>query len=609
MAFLSPSLPFLVGVENPEFFTSPFPSDYSSPKLNALGGLSAANIAKAGASAWSTAQQIALKAKAVHVGDLRTDWLSQMVKEDPQSGALIGAFAAVSWPNSTDPQDFRNSMVNSGFDMAETIISAVPVYGKIVAAVLDVAQFFYNAFQKTEEEIEALVPWQRYSQGLDEDMAKLVVFPAMEKVDWTRLFWPALRWETGFRMFKTEEGANTRAWGTFATDGGDVDLTTNAPGSDSGGGLGFMPGTQKMADVIQLTIGGKASTASTRIDAITAVGNFFPATAQSATVLWEMVRQTGSPDMYKVRAGELKDGWDAYFDSMRGSFVSQWEHFWARGNQSMGRDECVNLGKIVSPYLTIGEQGAPYVEGTNNRWIWPGMTRKNGIWQLDPGDGRPHCSPDSGERYSNPASGWLTDTSYQAGAVFPPDRCADNYNRQIRENPYAFLDNYAIEPACQALKEAQHRALYRTNICAYVRPDDVGGLPRYGAFNDTSSPIGAFSGTFGEQLRERCLYARQELLSRDLRFRVRLEDVDDIDPTYAAALRDSGVNDNSWRNPAHLGLSAGPLGEAEPIPPSDGPRGGAPFQATYVPPGGGGGGLLIAAGVAAAAFAVAKSRG
>jgi hypothetical protein len=140
-----------------------------------------------------------------------------------------------------------------------------------------------------------------------------------------------------------------------------------------------------------------------------------------------------------------------------------------------------------------------------------------------------------------------------------------------------------------------------------VRPDPVQGLPRYGAFDDTSAPIGTGFDTFGQELRERCKHAREVLLTRDLRFKVRLEDVDAIDPPFAARLRASGVKEDSWKHPVMRITSGADLGEAEPVPPSQGPQGGTPFQVHARPTGGGGAGLLLG-GAAIAAFAALKGR-
>jgi len=602
VAFLDPNLPFLANVENPKFFTSPFPSTYGSEKLSALGGLAAPAIASAGATAWAVATQIAMKAKAVHVGDLRTDWLSKMVSEDPKTGAFTGIFAMVNFPNSADRLALEKAMVNTGFDVAGGIVSAVPVYGQIIAAVLDVSQFFYNLFRQSEEQQKVLVPWEAYSQGLDEDLCKSVVFPAMEVVDWTRVFWPSLDYKTGWRMFETDEGSLTRAWGTFPPEGGAARYTTDAPGSEFGGGLGFMPGTQRMADIIQLAIYGKYKGPTARVDAITDVGNFYPATAQTCTALWEMVMKSGSPDMYKVRAGQVKEVWDAYFDAMRQSFTDEWNWRWAKGYAGTHREEVVNLGKLMSPYLSSGG-GRLGMEGLNSRWIWPGMTRSGGSWQPDPKDGRPACPPSlDGEGWYS--DGWLSDPQYQAGAHWPPDRCfMQGIPQPQKDGTYRYIDNFVIEPACADLKLAQHRALYRTVVAAYVRPNPIQGLERYGAFNDTSAPIESGYDTFGEELRARCLHAREALLGNDLRFSIRLEDVDAIDPPYAEQLRASGVDENSWKRPVALSFALGP---SEPVPASRGPMGGAPFGGG--PPSGGGGGLILAGAAAVAAFAMLKGR-
>jgi hypothetical protein len=265
----------------------------------------------------------------------------------------------------------------------------------------------------------------------------------------------------------------------------------------------------------------------------------------------------------------------------------------------------IDLGKLMSPMVSRNIN----IEGLNGRLMWPLMFQKSGNWQPDPNDGRPGCDKDDYAYQKNPASGWLSDPEYQAGVYWPPDRCATSgISSAMRESVYKDLSTIIL-PACEGLKQNQYTSLYTTEVCAYVRPVDTAAGRRYAAFEDTSVPWGGGSGTFGDQLTERCLHAREVLLTRDLRFKVRLEDVDAIDPDYAARLRLSGVHENSWRTPV-LSLTSEPPGieESEDPIPSPGPGGGTPFglvEASVRRPGGGG--LLVGA-AALAAFAALRGR-
>ena len=69
------------------------------------------------------------------------------------------------------------------------------LYGTIIAAVLDVAQFLYNLFQiENPSERVKTVPWAEYSQGMDTDMVTEGVFTTMQGTEWSRMFWPSLDW-------------------------------------------------------------------------------------------------------------------------------------------------------------------------------------------------------------------------------------------------------------------------------------------------------------------------------------------------------------------------------------------------------------------------------
>jgi hypothetical protein len=607
MTALPPDTPALAWIPNPEDFNSPFPTTFDSAALTALGGNSPALLAGAGATAWAKGTQVALKAKAGFVGDIRSDWLSQIISQDPDTQAWKGLFAQIQFPTDSDsPLAFEQKLVNSGFDVATTLVSAVPVYGQIIAGVLDVAQYFYNLFRKEDpEERLPLVPMEKYSQGIDEDFLKVAVFRRMKTVDWTGIFWPHLRWQTGWRMLPGDDEKRTWAWGTFGAGGGEPERTTDVPGDPYGGGLGFMPGTQKLNAVTQMTRFGQYQGPTGRLDTIVPVGSFFPATANVCTSLWEMVRKPGNPDMFKVRAGETWSAWNSYFAAMRQSFLDEWNSLWNKGKTWDEPGSVVDLGKLMSPMVSRNIN----LEGINNRWMWPLMFQKDGSWQPDPNDGRPGCDRDDYAYQNDPSSGWLSDPEYQAGAVWPPDRCAGSYNQTIRKSVYKDLSALVL-PACEGLKQNQFTTLYTTEVCAYVRPLDVDpSLPRYAAFEDESVPWGGGAGTFGEQLTERCLHAREVLLTRDLRFKVRLDTVDSIDPGYAARLRQSGVTETSWKRPV-MEIAAGPVGvgESEPPEPSPGPGGGTPFglvEASAIRPGGGG--LLLGA-AAVAAFAALRGR-
>ncbi|MEE8385948.1 MAG: hypothetical protein V3S01_08525 [Dehalococcoidia bacterium] len=616
MAFIDPNEPVLASVGIPETYRSPFPASFDSERLNALGDTPAV-IAKAGVRAWTDANQLALVAKAIHVGDIRSDWMTSLVKPNPEvQGAVMGIFSRVSFDASTDPADFGEKLKKTGLDMAEGLLTSIPVYGQCIGAAIGVGRWFAGLARKPEAVQEVMVPWQKYSRDSDEDIVRFVLLELMATVDWTQAFWPSLDWQNGdFRLEKGSDGDGSYVWGIFDPNGAPL-YNSSAPGGGTGGsgnaGLGFMPGSQRAADVVQLKVRGIEDTPTQRVDAITEVSSFFPATTQALTSLWEMVRKAGNPDMYKVRAGQTYYAWEGYFNSMRYGFAEEWNYFFNKGNTVNGP---LRLGKVVSPFmLQNGHQMD--LGGYNQLLVWPGMHKKNGEWQPDPNDGRPNCVPldqrGPGEGWW--AEGWKSDVLQQAGGLWPPSRCGISINNTMMTTRWQWIDQVSTSPACKKLKEAQLSALYRTPVCAYVRPRAIQGpdgtLAAYGAFLDSSH--GSTGGqTFGDELIERCEHAREALLTHSLRFKVRLEDVDAIDPVYAQRLRQSGVNMNSWKMP--LGLSSGGagLGASDPPPPNDGPSGGAPFAATFLkesPSGGGLGPLLAlgAAGVAAALMGKAK---
>lgn len=103
-------------------------------------------------------------------------------------------------------------------------------------------------------------------------------------------------------------------------------------------------------------------------------------------------------------------------------------------------------------------------------------------------------------------------------------------------------------------------------VCAYVRPDPVGDLPRYGAFMTS------------DKLRQRCRDAREKLVQlisdgHVVRDYIDLRDVNAIDPPFATRLKNLGVPDVPVRN---VPTTAYPTLQAEPL-------GGNPFGGVDMP--------------------------
>lgn len=162
----------------------------------------------------------------------------------------------------------------------------------------------------------------------------------------------------------------------------------------------------------------------------------------------------------------------------------------------------------------------------------------------------------------------------------PPEADAAQYR-----SPYEAI----IKPALERLRVQQLAALRTTEVCAYVRPLEVGGLPAYGAFRDPT-------------LRQLCLDMRARLLTSPRRFCVNLADAQAIDPAYAEQLRQAGVTGGFKDRTTCLGLAlAAPLVDgAEPPPAGLPPEGGVAFEGTLAGAARRGGGKGAAAGVAAA---------
>lgn len=502
------------------------------------------------------AMQILMKLKTQFAGDLRSDWLPQVVDIPvllPDGGMDIvgGLFDQLtSFPSQADAKGIETAAINTGLAIAQNFLSAVPVYGQMASAVIGFAKMFISLFTQKEEVIIRRAPWEQYSRDTDTDVVNQVLKGVFEGFDWTPCFSPPTSSSAGWKFEKAKENYQ-RVWAPLLPEGKDrwkVDWTQ---------GVGFLPGTQRMVRTSQgiLLLDKNNQGEPKGIDAwsTTETGDFYPATSQFLTSAWQMVMRGGNPDMYKVQAAALHDTWADHFGSMWDDWKDTYQRLQDGGTKKWY--EALLLGRMMGTYIV------------SRRYDHEAWAPADAYYQAD------------NEAFFHPRIEDIGpyDTEHYAINCQEGSDCAYARNRQ-----YRYIWPAIVRPALSRLRNRQWWYLSRSLVCAYVRPIDVAGKPAYSAFQDPTPAGGGES--WGQKLTRRCLEMRQVLLSHPERFKVRLADVDYIDPQFAQQLRQSGVKEDSWRYTGpHTQLAQGSIASTglgndnEPPPdPEPGAEGGFP---------------------------------
>ncbi len=527
-------------------YVSPFPGEVSLTNPKYIANLATLTDSGDGllsqfqAQAWNRTMRVLTKRAwtSPFAGGVPSSALAKVatVAKLTQTGSevALGLFADPPFPVSSSATKLGSAAASVGLEAASAVLTATPIVGTVLKAAVAVGTFFWNLANRGETERELEVPWQEYSRQTDQDAVNdLLGGIYMPGTDWTALFMPAVDWKDarGFTIEKTDKGDNTRAFGVFSSSGEPRYLA----------GIGMMPGTEQIADVVQVAQvwsgpGGK------RRDAVTNVGAFWPSVSQYATGAWQQVARGGNPDMYKVRAGDLADAWTEFFDTLFGDAFDRYAGYGVNDWEAK-----IFLSKCLAPFV-VAVQGSFNQLGLN-------VGELNG----------PYVTPDI---FSDDFVGLSSSTHY--------------------ERPDAFY----IRPACLEVKQRQKAMLARSLVCALVRPRQVGNLPAFAAFSDKSAPLSPGYSNFGEELRDYCDEMRAKLLTHPARYELAevrpgsikfddrwAPDVEAVDPPFAAKLEESFTSAGlPFKAKDPLGLAGVPLEPNAPTPgPDQAPGGGPPF--------------------------------
>jgi hypothetical protein len=586
----------------PDLFFSPFPGTdaYANEAFQQLlsrvrgeGGqtVGQALLTQAGAQAWNQATQMIWKQKATVAGDLLADTWRQVSWFDQKASSIAGVLAQAPFPLTTDPGRLVGAIASVAIDLALNAVSAVPVVGWVVGIAVGIGRAMAPVFRDLlsdndiSPERRAVLPWNRYSEAVDQQWVRSFIQIDAAGPDWTNTFAPP----TEPLPWKLADGLNDRSepigqvFAPFAANGKTVAFN---------GGYGCVPGTFRVAGILQYRDRPQPAHDALRFYSdgtlihhygdFTQTGDFFPALQQVAGTAWQQVA-AGGPDTYKVDCIALEQLWRDWFSALYTSAIDQ------------------KLGAWLLPYLArevLGEwrlgasaSGAlrPYaVDGSDVPLVTGGVFRHGGIASARSrttcfysdyvkGDARTQAGmptrytrdADTGE-YIAPVNAHFERSARVQCVPWPPG--------ELLLSTYRRADDAIVIPALRAVAQLQRRRLARTLDCAYVRPLAVGDKPAYAAFRDPA-------------LRELCIKLRKDLLTHPSRMAIAYETALEVDPEYAAALKAAGVPTTpAQRAAASLSLrgpdSARPLDPRVPAPEKPLPaQGGLPFDPAPQPSG------------------------
>lgn len=194
-----------------------------------------------------------------------------------------------------DPKMVAIRVAQVGVGVAMAATAAIPIVGAIVNAIGAVAQFLLTLATQSRETAAVILPSQEaYSEETDEWVVNRQLLPACATYDWTGLLLPRFRGE----------------WKAY----GRAEKGIVARGVVGGGGLGFMPGTQRISSMIQvfwIRRGHHAEVSPELSVQHNDVGSFYPGAAQLMTALHEQCAKVQT-QLYNIDTPRIISAWEEY---------------------------------------------------------------------------------------------------------------------------------------------------------------------------------------------------------------------------------------------------------------------------------------------------------
>ena len=147
-------------------FFSPFPSNDSQKnamfkalinEVEALPGAPPEGImAGKQAAALTLANQAAMRVKftSIEAGGIRTDWMPAVLDMSTKNGLPMvrGMFGNVTYARTTDAGTLEINAAEIGLDIAQNVLSAIPVFGGMLSAAVGFGRMIWKLLSGSKEE-------------------------------------------------------------------------------------------------------------------------------------------------------------------------------------------------------------------------------------------------------------------------------------------------------------------------------------------------------------------------------------------------------------------------------------------------------------------------
>ena len=193
----------------------------------------------------------------------------------------------------TSVKELGINLANAGIGIVTNALAAVPIVGQVAGAIGALASMLISLAQDSPQQAaEFLPPLQDYSDEVDEWVVNNQVLPASGTLDWTGLFLP--RYKGTWRAYPREHGWAMRA-------------------SAGGGGVGFMPGTERINGIIQTYFVYKSVRKGFQLSQARDQGSFYPGAAQMLTALIEQSERPQT-QLYNVDTHRIEKEWREHME-------------------------------------------------------------------------------------------------------------------------------------------------------------------------------------------------------------------------------------------------------------------------------------------------------
>lgn len=585
--------------------------------------------------------------KATGLPELMLGGLKDLMKSVEVEASLPDAEVFDRVLNANTPREAAGYVLGSALALLGI---SVPVVGAIAGLVVGLATAIYRALERgtmvNDPESEAaknllyqyFPPLQIADADTDAALVNGVIRPAMESGDWTHLYMP--RWQGEWHGEERDGGFQFGCGTAIASEKFDGSMGESF---DPTGGLGCVPGTATIVDLVQVCLPHKPAQRNDVAKAfygflrggkdprnadpagvlgksrVFDTGAFYPMSARLCGMLWTWIMQRDNPMMFRVDPLRLAPKWRKYCESGL-EFIRRVCYPWVENNL---------MAKVYAGKVYYEPHGADYRIDPNANfegYFGTAIFHQIGVWACS----RTGMHDKPPKYYVEPVPGGRLGSQLgQPGTlgVKQPPAYGQLYTEVWSENSGPFLP---IFDAARWPDQCMGTRWDRGPLSIRKALDQLRNRQRW-ALKGSAVAVAACSRTdaafVGDaKLEEELLASRAILLKHRARFSLNLDDVRQDEPGVPGmegSWRDQLAKAGVTTHPKHLSTAISlTLGGAPPPPPKPDfmPTNGDPWdpsppappkrrgRAPRPKPGGGdgsGAGVMVAAVAAAGVLGTA----